>query len=108
MLTGVGLHAQFFNTVDLTGPAVESVATEINFDWANGSPVASIASDNFSARFTGQIESPETESFDFILNANDGARLWVNGQLLVDQFTSGGVNDAVGTIDLIAGRRYDV
>lgn len=108
MLAGDGLQAQYFNTDDLSGPALVRVDSSIDFNWAAGSPDASIAADTFSARWNGQLESRFTETHTFYVNANDGARLWVNGVLLIDQFDNPLVLDASASIDLIAGRRYDI
>lgn len=108
LASGNGLWAQYFDTADLTTPVATQLDSEINFDWGSGSPGSGIGSDNFSARWTGQVEAQFTETYSFIVNANDGARLWVNGQLLIDQFTQGSLADETATIDLIAGRKYDI
>ena len=102
------MQAQYFDTPDLSGPALVRVDANVDFDWTAGSPAAAISADAFSARWSGQIEAQFSETHSFIVNADDGARLWVNGQLLIDQFTATGVTDATATIDLIAGRRYDL
>ena len=108
MLAGDGLQAQYFNTDDLSGPALVRVDSAIDFNWGAASPDASIAADTFSARWNGQIESQFTETHTFYVNANDGARLWINGVLLIDQLDSPLVFNASANIDLIAGRRYDI
>ena len=105
---GNGLQGHYFDTDDLTGPALVRQDPGVDFDWASGSPDASIASDTFSVRWSGQVEARYTETYSFIVNADDGARLWVNGTLLIDQFESSNVSDATANIDLIAGRRYDL
>ena len=108
LTAGNGLLAQYFNSEALTGVELSRVDSTVNFDWGSGSPDATIGSDNFSAHWSGQVEAAFTETYDFIVNANDGARLWVNGQQLVSGFDASGVSDATGSIDLIAGRRYDI
>ena len=109
MLTaGNGLQAQYFDTTNLSSPALVRIDPAINFDWGAGSPDAAIGDDLFSVRWSGEVESQFTETYSFILNANDGARLWVNGQLLIDEFESGSISDETASIDLIAGRRYDI
>ena len=47
MLTGDGLQAQYFNTDDLSGPALVRVDSSIDFNWGTGSPDASIAPNTF-------------------------------------------------------------
>ena len=108
LAAGNGLQAQYYNALNLTDPALVRVDSEVNFDWGNGSPDASIGTDDFSVRWSGSVEADFTESHTFIINANDGARLWVNGQLLIDQFVGGSLTDESASIDLIAGRRYDI
>ena len=107
LLAGAGLQGQYFANQELTDPVVVQVDSTIDFDWGASSP-SGVGNDNFSIRWTGQVEPQFTETYSFIVNANDGARLWVNGQLLVDQLTTGTVSEQSGTIDLIAGRKYDI
>ena len=40
--------------------------------------------DRFSARWTGAVTPQHDETFTFHTISNDGVRLWVNGQLLID------------------------
>jgi GH35 family endo-1,4-beta-xylanase len=109
LLAGGGLLGQYYDSNDLSGtPAIVRTDANVDFDWAAGSPGSAISTDNFSARWSGQIEANFTEPHSFIVNANDGARLWVNGQLLIDQFDAGNLIDASATIDLVAGRRYEI
>lgn len=105
---GIGLLAQYYNNSDLTNLAITRVDAKVNFAWANGSPAPALDTDTFSVRWTGQVEARFTENYSFIVNADDGVRLWVNGQLIVDRWTSTPVANATGAINLIAGRRYDI
>ena len=108
LTAGNGLLGQYYNNVDLTEIDTVRIDTNVDFDWGSGSYESGGPADAFSVRWTGQIESQFTETYSLVINANDGARLWVNGQLLIDEFDAGTVSDATSTIDLIAGRRYDI
>lgn len=108
LASGNGLSAQYFGASDLTALVATQTDSEIDFDWGAGSPIGGVGNDNFSVRWTGQVEAQFTESHSFIVNANDGARLWINGQLLIDQFEAGSLSDETATIDLVAGRKYDI
>lgn len=105
---GIGLQAQYFPVDDLTGTAVTQVDPTVSFDGGHAAPASGISQDSFSVRWSGQIEAQFTESHTFLVNAAGGARLWINGQLMVDQFEVDSVAEATGSIDLLAGRRYDV
>jgi len=62
----------------------------------------------FSARWTGQIQPRYSEKYTFYTLSDDGIRLWVNNQLLIDNWTDHGGTENTGTIDLEAGRKYDI
>jgi hypothetical protein len=103
-----GLNATYFDNQDFTGPEVSRVDSGVNFDWGGGSPDGSIGADSFSARWTGQIEAPVTGQYRFITNSDDGIRVRVDGQQIVDNWTDHGPTDNDGTITLQAGQRYDI
>ena len=107
LAAGNGLQGQYFDTSDLTGPAFVRIDANVNFNWGSGSPNAAINADTFSTRWSGQVEAQFTESHNFYVVANDGARLWINGQLLIDNYDDATTN-ATASIDLISGRRYDI
>ena len=71
-----------------------------------GSPDASIDADSFSVRWTGQLTVPSTGTYTFQVVTDDGVRLWVDGQLVVDKWQSPA--DASGTLALEAGKKYDI
>ena len=105
---GIGLLGQYYDNSDLTGLALSRVDSNINFNWGAGSPSALVGADTFSVRWSGQIEAIYTEQVSFFVNADDGVRLWVDGQLLIDRWSSTLVVNATGTIPMIAGRKYDL
>jgi CSLREA domain-containing protein len=103
-----GLRATYFNNADLTAPVLTRIDPNINFNWRNGSPDPSIDRDTFSVRWTGQVLANFTETYTFQTITNDGVRLWVNGQLLIDYWFSYGEVWKTGSINLVAGQRYDI
>ncbi len=62
----------------------------------------------WSARWTGFIEAPESGEFAFHTVSNDGIRLLVNGQKLIEDWTDHGEKEDTGKIALEAGKRYPV
>jgi len=82
---------------------------QINFNWGDpGSPDPSVNVDDFSARWTGNVEAAFTETYTFYTNTDDGVMLWVDGQLLVDNWTDHSPTENRGTIDLVAGQQYSI
>ncbi len=103
-----GLTATYFNNSDFTGTTFSRVDAFVNFNWGSRSPHPTIASDTFSVRWTGSIEPLVTGSHTFFTTSDDGVRLWVNGQLVINNWTRHAPTVNSGRIDLVAGQRYDI
>ena len=63
---------------------------------------------NYSVRWTGQVQSRHSETYTFATITDDGVRLWVDDELLIDNWTPHGTTEDTGAIDLEAGKRYDL
>src|SRR6185295_18160980 len=64
--------------------------------------------DQFSVRWIGQIEPKQSGDYTFHTISNDGVRLWVDGKLIVDNWTDHSENEDSGAIALDAGKRHDL
>ena len=104
----IGLSAQYFNNKDLTTPILTRTDATVDFDWGQGSPDGAIAADSFSARWTGQILPTQSEAYTFYTHSDDGVKLWVNGQLLIDHWAPHAVTEDSGVINLVAGQKVDI
>lgn len=58
---------------------------EINFTWQGNSPGPGVPAGNFSARWQRYVWF-EAGTYRFTVFADDGVRLWVGDQLLIDQW----------------------
>jgi uncharacterized protein YraI len=96
-------RGEYYPNADLAGaPAVVRNDVAIGFDWGTGSPATNIPADNFSARWT------RTTSFDgglyrFHAVMDDGARVYVDGNLVIDQWHDGPSREVTGDVQLAAG-----
>jgi hypothetical protein len=106
--TGTGLKGQYYNNIDFTALKKTRTDATVNFDWANGSPVAGMGADTFSVRWTGEVQAQFNETYTFYTVTDDGVRLWVNGQLIIDKWFDQGATEWSGTIVLAAGQRYAI
>ena len=103
-----GLFAQYFNNQDFTNPVLTRTDATINFDWGQGSPDRAVTTDYFSVRWVGQILPTRSEAYTFYTHSDDGVKLWVNGQLLIDHWAPHAVAENRGVINLIAGQKVDI
>ncbi|HWM93306.1 MAG TPA: PQQ-dependent sugar dehydrogenase [Thermoanaerobaculia bacterium] len=96
-----GLMATYFDDRNLSKPVLTRVDSKVDFQWGQGSPAPGIGKDTFSVRWTGKVEAKVSGPHTFLVRADNGARLWVNGKLLVDAQNR-------GTVQLESGKRYDL
>ena len=106
--SGTGLTGTYFPSADLSGAGIVRTDSTVNFDWGQSSPVTGIPVDNFSVRWTGQVQAQFSETYTFSTMSDDGVRLWINGQQLINNWTVHGPTEDSGTITLIAGQKYDL
>ena len=105
---GTGLQAEYFTDRNFTQLFQARVDTNINFNWGNGVPIAGMAADNFSVRWTGRVQARRSGVHQFHTVSDEGVRLWVDGRLLVDNWTGHFQTEDAGSSTLVAGRYYEV
>jgi hypothetical protein len=71
-------------------------------------PADGLGTDFFTLRYTGKIEALTDETYNFITSSDDGVRLWVNDQPIIDDWTDHGPTLDVGSIALSAGVEYNI
>ncbi len=104
-----GLKGEYFDNRDLSGrPVIERVDDRIGFDWGSGSPDPRLDPDRFSVRWTGKLVPGKSGPGRFSVTSDDGARLWIDGKLLIDRWIDRGPVTDVVSLDLEAGRAYDI
>ncbi|MBD1842758.1 DUF4347 domain-containing protein [Cyanobacteria bacterium FACHB-63] len=106
--TGNGLLGEYFDNIDFTNRILTRTDATVNFDWILGSPAAGIGADTFSVRWTGQVLAPTSGTYQFFTTTDDGVRLFVNNQLVINSFADQPVTERTGSIALVAGQRYDI
>jgi alpha-tubulin suppressor-like RCC1 family protein/chitodextrinase len=107
--TGTGLTAQYFRTKDLSGvPTLERTDARVNFDWAGGAPDATMPADNFSVRWQGFIQPRYNEAYTLVASTDDGVRVWLDGQLVIDAWVPRVVTDSRYTFTATAGHKYAI
>jgi hypothetical protein len=110
---GIGLRADYWTTSYYTNaftnaPTLTRVDPTVNFNWGTGSPDPSISADYFKARWTGQVQALGDDTYTFATVTDDGVRLWVNGQKLIDNWTMHGSTTDTGNIVLQGTNKYDI
>ena len=106
---GTGLTGQYYSDRTLTTLRLTRTDPIVNFNWGSGSPAANIPNNNFSVRWTGQVRPPVSGQYVFSTVADDGVRLWVNGQLVIDAPNDRGAStNTSAQITLTADTNYAI
>lgn len=107
--TGTGLLGEYFAGKEFGAPTVRRFDPDVQFDWSTNRPARGLGVDHFLIRWTGLVEPQFSGRYTFELVADDGVRLWVDGQLLVDQWVLKSRQTKMrGEMALVAGRKYDL
>ncbi|HVF42305.1 MAG TPA: LamG-like jellyroll fold domain-containing protein, partial [Pyrinomonadaceae bacterium] len=111
LMSGVaaqGLTGRYYDNIDFTGAEIVRVDPVVNFNWDTGSPDASMGSDQFSVRWTGQVQAQTTEDYTFYTFSDDGVRLYVNNQLVINNWTDHAPVENSAVFPMAAGQKYDI
>lgn len=107
--TGIGLYGEYFDNQDLTNLVGTRLDATIDFPWTTGQkPIPGVGPENFSVRWTGQVQPKYTQTYTFYTQSDDGVRLWVDGKLIINNWADHASKEDSGTIALQAGKKYDL
>jgi len=107
--TATGLKGEYFTNQELQGqPADVRTDQQINFDWGRYKPTPHVGENNFSVRWTGKLTPAESGAYRLGITADDGARLYLDGELLIDAWKTNPTKTVTKEVNLEAGRAYDV
>jgi GH43 family beta-xylosidase len=96
-----GFRAEYFSRH--RSPAHSAVEPVIDHTWGDDEPAPGVGSDRFSARFTATLTVPVAGTYSFATEADDGVRLWIGDQLVIDDWRPHYPERHEGTAELGAG-----
>lgn len=117
-----GLKGEYFRGMELSGkPVLTRIDPRVAFRWDRGAPTddlvargeldmaQGLAGDHFSVRWAGELLPPVTGRYELNVGANDGFRLTLDGETLIDAWQQAErVHSKSAFVDLEAGRAYPV
>jgi len=82
-----GLKGEYFNNEQLTGdPALVRTDKTVAFKWGDDSYISGGPVDHFSIRWTGYFIPKTTDDYKFYTSADDGVRLYIDGEPVIDDW----------------------
>src|ERR1700690_2673306 len=114
---GTGLTGYYFTNASLTYASTNTfnpnnlfqtqIDPGIDFTWTNGTS-PNLSNGLYTVRWTGQVQPQYSETYVFDTVSDDGVKLWVNDQLLIDKWQSQSGTEWTNAIALQGGTRYDI
>ena len=104
-----GLKGEYFNNVYLQGkPVLTRIDDSINFSWTLYSPGRPVNHDFYSAKWTGLLKAPQSGTFKIGLDGNDGFRLYIDNQLIIDNWQKQSYNTKLADYHFEKGKEYNI
>jgi beta-glucosidase len=108
-----GLWAEYFPNTKLEGkPVLTRLDKEVNFNWGYDAPHPALHRpddrNTFSIRWTGELLPPKTGEYKLNVIHNDGLRLYVDDQLLIDNWKKNRIVYKTASIRLKTGQTYSL
>jgi hypothetical protein len=96
-------QGSYWNNTTLSGtPALQRSDAQLDFNWGSGSPGPGVNADQFSARWTRYIDVP-AGNYRFTATADDGIRVWVNSDLIINDWSDHAVRTTTADRYLTGG-----
>jgi len=116
------LNAVYYNNTTLSGTqAAATTVGNVDFDWPSGTPTPGVTGNTevnataWSASFTGEIEAPTTDAYAFTLDSSydggqleNGARLSINGKVVINDWSGTGTSPGTAWVNLTAGQPVSI
>jgi hypothetical protein len=97
-------RGEYFSNTMLQGtPAIVRNDPGINFNWGTSAPAVGVPADNFSVRWTRQLSFPAAQLYRFVLQSDDGVRLWIDNTLVIDEWHMAAFTPYTRDVSLTAG-----
>jgi hypothetical protein len=97
-------YGRYYDNPDLGEPPVfVRYDANLNFNWRSGSPGGGIPNDNFSVLWTRNENFKTTDNYAFTLSVDDGARVYVDNVLVINEWRNGGLRTVKGNASIAKG-----
>ena len=116
-----GLQGEYVKGIDLVGePVMVRNDKQINFLFGTGSPTETelaqgiispsqaLDADKFSIRWTGKLTAPVNGKCKIGIKSDDGCRIWIDNQLVAQDWSNHGMQATTADLQLEKGRVYDL
>ena len=103
-----GLKVEYFGNANLSGTPNTRIEDYLLFDPKNRPPDPLVPGSPMSIRWTGELIAPATGQYTFAFTSDDGCRLYLNGEKLIDSWRVRSEETDYVTVSLEKGKTYEL
>lgn len=103
-----GLIGEYYDGTNFEKKVMTRTDAQINFVWNNVAPARRMNPAEFSVRWKGQLQAPESGNYLFRAHVDDGIRVKVGSQMVINAWGMHDSEPFSGSVYLEAGRKYDL
>ena len=103
-----GLKGEYYKGTNFDQKVLTRTDPELSFNWRGSSPASGMPKSYYSIRWTGKLLAPVTGKYGFFAKVDDGIRLWIGNQKVMDSWQLNDSKNYSGSIVLEAGHYYDL
>ena len=104
-----GLKGEYFSSlIPDSHPALTRIDKNIDFNWTLFSPDLLLSADHYSVRWTGMLTASASGKFKIGLDGNDGFRLYINDQLVIDNWRKQSYHTLLADYAFEKDARYNI
>ena len=101
-----GLQAEYYPNTKLEGEPKKRIDEWVNFEPANQAPDPFLPKSPLSIRWKGKLRPTVSGTYTFAFTSDDGCRLYINGEKIIDAWAGHSIRTDTARIDLEAGKDY--
>lgn len=103
-----GLKAEYYDGTNFERLDTVVYVPNIDQEWFDVPPVPGIDPHECSIRWTGDLVTAKSGKYTFSARVDDGIRVWIDDEIIIDQWDLHDVGQFKGTKDLVANKKYDL
>jgi outer membrane protein OmpA-like peptidoglycan-associated protein len=103
---GDGLRGDYYNGLNFEKFIQTRRDALIDFNWRQEQPMPGVPAEEFTVRWSGWLVPPVTGHYVLHLTVDDGARVWLDGKQLLDEWRGQPLGYYSMPVDLQGGRPY--
>ena len=106
---GSGLRGTYYDGMNFETKLIQRIDETVNMDLDRGeSPASNLPHEKFSIRWEGKIQSDEAGTYNLRLTHDDGARVWINDELIIDEWQDQSASESSAEVNFEENQKKDI